>query len=68
MARPKGDIKNDIRCGFEIIKAREIDLYGAQGVIDALKKRVGNTKVYISVDIDSLDPAFAPGMIFIWYY
>jgi len=62
IVRPKGDIKNDQRCGFEIIKARDIDRYGAQGVIDALKKRVGNTKVYISVDIDSLDPAFAPGM------
>jgi len=25
-----------------------------------LKRRVADTKVYISVDIDSLDPAFAP--------
>lgn len=60
MVRPKGDLRNDRRCGFEIIKAREIDTLGAQGVIDALKARVGDTKVYISVDIDSLDPAFAP--------
>jgi agmatinase len=62
MIRPKGDIKNDERCGFQIIKARDIDRYGTQGVIDALKTRVTNTKVYISVDIDSLDPAFAPGI------
>jgi agmatinase len=58
--RPKGDVRNDLRCGFEMIKARDIDRIGVQGVIDALKKRVGGTKVYISVDIDVLDPAFAP--------
>jgi agmatinase len=62
LVRPKGDLRNDRRCGFEIIKAREIDTLGIQGVIDALKARVGDTKVYISVDIDSLDPVFAPGM------
>ena len=62
MVRDKEDLHNDQRCGFAVIKARDIDLIGAQGVIDALKKRVGDTRVYISVDIDSLDPAFAPGM------
>lgn len=60
MVRPKGDLRNDLRCGFEIIRARDIDLYGISGVIEGLKKRVAGTKVYISVDIDVLDPAFAP--------
>jgi agmatinase len=59
--REKDDLSNDHRCGFSIITSRDIDLIGSQGVIDALKKRVGNNKVYISLDIDSLDPAFAPG-------
>jgi guanidinobutyrase / D-arginase len=59
--RAKEDVANDHRCGFSIITARDIDLIGAQGVIDSLKKRVGNNQVYISLDIDSLDPAFAPG-------
>lgn len=58
--RPKADLRNDLRCGFEMIKARDIDLYRAQGVIERLKKRVAGTRVYISVDIDVLDPAFAP--------
>lgn len=62
MVRAKGDLRNDRRCGFHIIKAREIDTIGIKGVIEALKARVGDSKVYISVDIDSLDPAFAPGM------
>lgn len=59
--RPKGDARNDRRCGFEIVTARDIDRIGVTGVIDKLKVRVGDSKVYISVDIDVLDPAFAPG-------
>jgi agmatinase len=58
--RPKKDVRNDLRCGFEMIKARDIDRLGIRGVIEKLKKRVAGTKVYISVDIDVLDPAFAP--------
>ncbi|CAI6228352.1 unnamed protein product [Periconia digitata] len=58
--RPKGDLRNDIRCGFKMIKARHIDQFGVSGVIGEIKDRVAGSKVYISVDIDVLDPAFAP--------
>jgi agmatinase len=58
--RPKKDVRNDLRCGFEMIKARDVDRLGVQEVIKILKSRVAGTKVYISVDIDVLDPAFAP--------
>ena len=54
-------MRNDLRCGFEIVRARDIDRVGTQGVIEKLRERVAGTKVYISVDIDVLDPAFAPG-------
>ena len=54
------DWKNDKRCGFEIITARDIDKIGVAGIIDKLKARVGDTNVYISVDIDVLDPSYAP--------
>jgi len=57
----KGDLRNDVRCGFEILTARDIDRIGVNGIISKLKDRVGTSKVYISVDIDVLDPAFAPG-------
>jgi len=60
--RRKGDVRNDVRCGFEIIKARDIDRIGTDGVIRKLKERISGSKVYISVDIDVLDPASAPGM------
>lgn len=59
--RPKGDIRNDVRCGFDIITARAIDKIGPDGIIAQIKQRVGSSNVYISVDIDVLDPAYAPG-------
>ncbi|KAF2107961.1 arginase family protein [Lophiotrema nucula] len=58
--RRKGDVKNDIRCGFEILHARAIDRIGVTGIVEKLKSRVSDSVVYISVDIDVLDPAFAP--------
>ncbi|KAI2614876.1 arginase family protein [Hypoxylon sp. NC1633] len=56
----KGDLRNDVRCGFSMIKARDLDFVGVQGVISQIKERVAGSRVYISVDIDVLDPAFAP--------
>lgn len=50
--RRKEDIRNDIRCGFDTIKARDIDRIGVDGIINKLKERVKDTNVYISVDID----------------
>lgn len=34
---------------------------GWQAVLSNIKKVVGNRKVYLTIDIDSIDPAFAPG-------
>jgi|SRR3569833_553197 len=61
LIRRRGDIRNDLRCGFTIITARDLDKIGIAGIIDAIKARVGYSMVYISVDIDVLDPAYAPG-------
>ena len=54
------DLRHDKACGFHIVTARELDRIGTQGVNEKLKQRTKGTKVYISVDIDVLDPAFAP--------
>ena len=54
-------MRNDVRCGFATITARDLDTLGIRDVIDAIRARVGDSSVYISVDIDVLDPAFAPG-------
>ncbi|RYC59708.1 hypothetical protein CHU98_g6493 [Xylaria longipes] len=55
------DYEHDGYCGFEIIEAREIDTIGTDGIIKRIVSRVGTEKpVYLSLDIDTLDPAFAP--------
>ncbi|KAF1997889.1 Arginase/deacetylase [Amniculicola lignicola CBS 123094] len=55
------DYENDGYCGFEIVEAREIDKIGTDGIIKKIRDRVGTEKpVYLSIDIDTLDPAFAP--------
>ncbi|KAJ4414157.1 hypothetical protein N0V85_003276 [Neurospora sp. IMI 360204] len=57
----RSDRANDKRCGFTAITARDIDKHGIDWIISTIKARVGDSRVYISVDIDVLDPAFAPG-------
>lgn len=52
------DVAHDAKCGFAIVTARDLDRYGVQGVVRKIKSRVQG-RVYISVDIDVLDPAFA---------
>ncbi|GAB7360339.1 hypothetical protein MBLNU230_g8297t1 [Neophaeotheca triangularis] len=55
------DYDNDGYCGFEIVEAREIDTIGTEGIIKKIHDRVGHENpVYLSIDIDSIDPAFAP--------
>ncbi len=52
------DYDNDGYCGFEIVEAREIDVIGMEGIIKKIRDRVGTEKpVYLSIDIDTLDPA-----------
>lgn len=47
--------------GIAIHDARELHLRGAEAVAADLRARVGKRPVYLSFDIDALDPAFAPG-------
>ncbi|UNI23118.1 Agmatinase [Purpureocillium takamizusanense] len=54
------DITNDRRVGFATVHAREVDTIGIRGVVDKIRRRVGDSRVYVTVDIDVLDPAFAP--------
>lgn len=50
------DLDNDLRCGFSYIRAREIDHLGIEGVVEKITKTVGDDFVYLSIDIDVLDP------------
>ncbi|HEV7956861.1 MAG: agmatinase [Microbacteriaceae bacterium] len=55
------DLSQDGDLGFQIAHATEMDAIGVAGMIDRMLARVGDRPVYVSVDIDVLDPAFAPG-------
>jgi agmatinase len=50
------DLDNDLRCGFSYIRAREIDKLGVEAIIEKVRKTVGDELVYLSIDIDVLDP------------
>jgi agmatinase len=55
------DLVDDKELGFAVVPSTEIDALGATGVADRIRARVSERPVYISIDIDVLDPAFAPG-------
>lgn len=52
---------NDDDHGFKILTCPWVHRHGVDATIAAIKERVGNATVYLSFDIDVLDPAFAPG-------
>ena len=47
--------------GIEIVDGYAVQGLGVAAVIERILARVGNGPAYLSVDIDCLDPAFAPG-------
>ncbi|BCY09582.1 agmatinase [Actinoplanes sp. L3-i22] len=55
------DLAEDKELGFHVVPSVEIDDLGARGIAERIRERVGDRPVYLSVDIDVLDPAFAPG-------
>lgn len=55
------DLKDDERLGFAVISSQEIEDEGIRRAIERLHKRIGERPVYVSIDIDVLDPSHAPG-------
>lgn len=56
------DFEDDTAQNWKRFSSDEIDTLGTQGIIDGIMKILGTENpVYLSVDIDVLDPAFAPG-------
>ncbi|QHQ37142.1 agmatinase [Algicella marina] len=52
---------NDSDHGFEILTAPWLHRNGIDAALQIIRDRAGNAPLYISFDIDGLDPAFAPG-------
>ncbi|MBP1326492.1 agmatinase [Leucobacter exalbidus] len=57
---PEDNLEDDAT-GFQRIRASEFIGTGIDGIVEQIRARVGDRPLYISVDIDVLDPAFAPG-------
>jgi agmatinase len=54
------DLDDDRALGFATLLAREFDSAGVTGALELIGSRV-RSPLYVTVDIDVLDPAFAPG-------
>lgn len=52
---------NDTSAGFEMLTAPWVHRNGMDAALDVIRERAGDAPVYISFDIDGLDPAYAPG-------
>lgn len=57
----RSDLADDTRLGFAIIGSHEFETDGLPRIIERMRERLGDRPVYVSVDIDVLDPAHAPG-------
>ena len=55
------DLTEDSELGFQAVAALEAEELGVAGMVERIIHRVGDRPVYVSVDIDVLDPAHAPG-------
>ena len=54
------DLTDDQVLGFQVIGAHDMDDMGWRGAVEQIRARVGDRPTYVSLDIDVLDPAFAP--------
>ncbi|MET9229441.1 agmatinase [Lentzea sp. NPDC003310] len=57
----KKDLEDDRRLGFGIVTSSDVMRRGVDETVDALRQRIGARPLYVSIDIDVLDPAHAPG-------
>lgn len=55
------DLTDDQVLGFQVIGCHDMDDLGWKGAVERIRARVGDRPTYVSLDIDVLDPAFAPG-------
>jgi agmatinase len=55
------DLADDSVLGFQVVGADDYQVDGVAGVVERMHARLGDGPVYVSIDIDVLDPAHAPG-------
>ncbi|MGB6181568.1 MAG: agmatinase [Rhodococcus sp. (in: high G+C Gram-positive bacteria)] len=57
----KKDLEDDAVLGFQIIRSDDYETDGVASIVERMRRRLDTGPVYVSVDIDVLDPAHAPG-------
>ena len=55
------DLAEDQRLGFRVIRSDDYETDGVAAIVDRMRSRLAGAPVYVSIDIDVLDPAHAPG-------
>ena len=55
------DLVDDARFGFSVVRASDFDRLGVAEVVGRVRERAGDAPIYLSIDIDVLDPSAAPG-------
>ncbi|WP_198958071.1 MULTISPECIES: agmatinase [Amycolatopsis] len=55
------DLDESEKLGFAAVHCRDFARQPLDDIIERVRTRLGNRPVYVSLDIDVLDPAFAPG-------
>ena len=55
------DLEESERLGFAAMHCRDFLRHSIDELVDRVRERLGDRPVYVSLDIDVLDPAFAPG-------
>jgi agmatinase len=56
-----GDLDAARQLGFTVVPSEELRALGPEGYGELVRERVGERSVFLSFDVDFLDPAFAPG-------
>lgn len=57
----KKDLTSDAELGFSIYSSIDFNKLSLEEIIQNIKTKIGDAPLYVSIDIDVLDPAFAPG-------
>ena len=55
------DLSDDTALGFQVLRSTDADELGIDEMIKKMLARVGDRPVYVSIDVDVMDPAFTPG-------
>ncbi len=56
-----GEDDPSLEAGYRVIEMEEFDEIGVDAVVKEIREKIGDTPVYITLDLDALDPSIAPG-------